>query len=232
MEEMKGVDSSRAELTGFSKDGLAIETKREDQQSDHNSKSTAPCPIARNAALLEELDSAESKVAELLEVAAETLDELARGVVASSPTASFERDKVEESNKRFLRLVSEVHRCLAPKAEWIRDYKEYPRSSYGERKELELLHEKAAFLRSELANMAAEEEDGRKGDDGDARIGAVFAASGSSEVIAGDPKVVPQPADKRAKGVGAPPVAAGRLLEKDNEAGASEDVATASMDVE
>lgn len=105
------------------------------------------CPIAKNAALLEELDVAEGKVAELLEVAAEALDELAR--VESLDTA-----KVEASTKRFLGLVSSVHGTLSSNASLIRDYTPYPRSIYGPRKELEILHEKARFLRETLANLS------------------------------------------------------------------------------
>lgn len=104
------------------------------------------CPISRNAALLEELDEAEGKVSELLEVAAEVLEELAK-------VGNLDRGKVDDASKKFLGLASEVHGCLAPKATLIRDYKPYPRSVYGPRKELELLHEKARFLRAELANM-------------------------------------------------------------------------------
>lgn len=111
------------------------------------------CPIARNASLLEELDVAEEKVAELLEVAAGTLDEL-------SAVESADNTKVEMSTKRFLDLVSSVHRCLSSKANLVRDYTPYPRSIYGPRKELELLHEKANFLRSELARLATEVSDG------------------------------------------------------------------------
>lgn len=105
------------------------------------------CPIARNGALLDELDIAEGKVAELLEVAAGALDELA-GV------ESLDNAKVEESTKHFLALVSSVHESLLSKASLIRDYTPYPRSIYGPRRELELLHEKARFLRSELASMS------------------------------------------------------------------------------
>lgn len=105
------------------------------------------CPIAKNAALLKELDVAEGKVADLLEVAAGALDELA-GV------ESLDHAKVEASTKQFLGLVSEVHGCLSSKASLIRDYTPYPRSIYGPRKELELLHEKARFLRSTLASMS------------------------------------------------------------------------------
>ena len=107
------------------------------------------CPISRNASLLQELDVAEEKVAELLEVAAGTLDELAA-------IESIDDAKVELLTKRFLELVSSVHGCLSSKANLVRDYTPYPRSIYGPRKELELLHEKADFLRSELACMAAE----------------------------------------------------------------------------
>lgn len=110
------------------------------------------CPIARNASLLEELDVAEEKVAGLLEVAAGALDELAT-------VESADNTKVEMSTKRFLDLVSSVHSCLSSKANLVRDYTPYPRSIYGPRKELELLHEKASFLRSELARLASEESD-------------------------------------------------------------------------
>ncbi|CAM9730401.1 unnamed protein product [Ectocarpus fasciculatus] len=109
-----------------------------------------PCPIAQNAALLEELDAAEGKVAELLEVAADALDELA-GV------ESLDSTKVEASTKKFLELVSSVHGTLSSKAELIRDYTPYPRSIYGPRKELELLHEKARFLRTTLAELSKEQ---------------------------------------------------------------------------
>lgn len=108
------------------------------------------CPIAKNAAALEELDAAEGRVAELLEVAAEALEELA-GV------ESLDSSKVEASTKQFLRLVSSVHGTLSSNAALIRDYTPYPRSIYGPRKELELLHEKARFLRATLANLACEE---------------------------------------------------------------------------
>lgn len=105
------------------------------------------CPITKNAALLEELDVAEGKVAELLEVAAEALDELAR-------VESLDSAKVEASTKRFLGLVSSVHGTLSSNAPLIRDYTPYPRSIYGPRKELEILHEKARFLRETLANLS------------------------------------------------------------------------------
>eukprot|EP00752_Nemacystus_decipiens_P012234 g10843.t1 len=108
------------------------------------------CPIAKNAALLKELDGAEGKVAELLEVAAEALDELA-GV------ESMDSAKVEASTKQFLSLVSSVHGTLSSNAGLIRDYTPYPRSIYGPRKELELLHEKARFLRATLADLACKE---------------------------------------------------------------------------
>ncbi|CAN0137135.1 unnamed protein product [Ectocarpus sp. 13 AM-2016] len=108
------------------------------------------CPIAKNAALLEELDAAEGMVAELLEVAADALDELA-GV------ESLDSSKVEASTKKFLDLVSSVHGTLSSKAELIRDYTPYPRSIYGPRKELELLHEKARFLRTTLADLSKEQ---------------------------------------------------------------------------
>lgn len=107
------------------------------------------CPIARNSSLLRELDEAESKVAELLEIAAEALDDLA-------DVGSLNRENVDTASQRFLGLVSEVHGCLAPKAGLIRDYKPYPRSTYGPRKELELLHAKARFLRGELASIMGE----------------------------------------------------------------------------
>lgn len=174
------------------------------------------CPIARNAALLEELDNAETKVAEILEVAAETLDELAKGAVASS---ALNREKVDASNKNFLKLVSEVHGCLAPKAEWIRDYKPYPRSTYGERKELELLHEKANFLRFELASM----------EDNEGRVGGNIAVSDAAAAAEGVADV-PQRAEKRAQELQAVTAAARRL---ENSAGerAIEEIVTASMDL-
>lgn len=137
-----------------------------------NAPRPAACPIARNAALLRELDIAETKVAELLDVAVGALDELSAGV------GSLDRTKVDEANKNFLRLVSEVHGCLAPKAEWIRDYMPYPRSIYGPRKELELLHEKADFLRFELVDMArAEVEFPVEGNEG-TEVGTVAESSG------------------------------------------------------
>lgn len=105
------------------------------------------CPIEKNAALLKELDLAEGKVAQLLDVAAEALDELA-GV------ESLNSAKVEASTKTFLGLVSSVHGTLSSKASLIRDYTPYPRSIYGPRKELELLHEKARFLRGTLADLS------------------------------------------------------------------------------
>lgn len=107
------------------------------------------CPIAKNAALLKELDVAEGKVAELLEVAARALDELA-GV------ESLNSAKVEASTKEFLGLVSSVHDTLSSKSSLVRDYTPYPRSIYGPRKELELLHEKARFLRATLASVSRE----------------------------------------------------------------------------
>lgn len=111
------------------------------------------CPIAKNAALLEELDVAEGKVAELLEVAAKALDELA-GV------ESLNSAKVEASTKEFLGLVSSVHDILSSKSSLVRDYTPYPRSIYGPRKELELLHEKARFLRATLASVSREQTPG------------------------------------------------------------------------
>eukprot|EP00903_Cladosiphon_okamuranus_P013338 g12431.t1 len=123
-------------------DGVGVKTEKQ--------SAGESCPIAKNAALLEELDGAEGKVAELLEVAAEALDELA-GV------ESLDSAKVEASTKQFLGLVSSVHDTLSSNAALIRDYTPYPRSIYGPRKELELLHEKARFLRATLANLACEE---------------------------------------------------------------------------
>lgn len=107
------------------------------------------CPIAKNAALLEELDVAEGKVAEMLEVAARALDELAGVELLNSA-------KVEASTKEFLGLVSSVHDILSSKSSLVRDYTPYPRSIYGPRKELELLHEKARFLRATLASVSRE----------------------------------------------------------------------------
>lgn len=136
------------------------------------------CPIAKNAALLEELDVAEGKVAELLEVAAKALDELA-GV------ESLNSAKVEASTKEFLGLVSSVHGILSSKSSLVRDYTPYPRSIYGPRKELELLHEKARFLRATLANVSREQPPG-----------AAVAAAGSPPAgegiapAAGSPKKV------------------------------------------
>lgn len=109
----------------------------------------ASCPITKNAALMEELDVAEGKVAEILEVAAGAIDELAG-------LESLDNAKVEASTKQFLGLVSAVHGCLSSKATLIRDYTPYSRSIYGPRKELELLLEKARFLRSTLASMSRE----------------------------------------------------------------------------
>lgn len=108
------------------------------------------CPISKNAALLEELDVAEGKVAELLEVAARALDELAGVELLNSA-------KVEASTKEFLGLVSSVHDILSSKSSLVRDYSPYPRSIYGPRKELELLHEKARFLRATLASVSREQ---------------------------------------------------------------------------
>lgn len=108
------------------------------------------CPIARNASLMKELDVAEGNVADLLEVAAGALEDLA-GI------DSLDVSKVEDSTKEFLGLVSAVHECLSSKANLIRDYTPYPRSIYGPRKELELLHEKARFLRSTLASMSRDQ---------------------------------------------------------------------------
>lgn len=136
---------SMNDAEGNSNDAARTGVKMEQDELDSG------CPIAKNAALLEELDVAEGKVAELLEVAAGALDELA-GV------ESLDNAKVEASTKHFLGLVSTVHGCLASKASLIRDYTPYPRSIYGPRKELELLQEKARFLRSELASMAVNSE--------------------------------------------------------------------------
>lgn len=217
---------------GSGEAGAGEKIKREaGDQEKHNFKSTtagaaagtsttapspAACPIARNAALLEELDNAETKVAEILEVAAATLDELAKGAVASS---ALDREKVDASNKSFLKLVSEVHGCLAPKAEWIRDYKPYPRSTYGERKELELLHEKAEFLRFELASMA----------DNEGRVGGDVATS-DAQAAAAAGQEVPQRAEKRGKELQAAPAPAGRLAKGGGER-ASGEIAATSMDV-
>lgn len=129
-------------------DGSSNEARKTEGEMEQE-KSSLVCPIAKNAALLEELDVAEEKVAELLEVAAGAVDELA-GV------ESLDNAKVEASTKQFLGLVATVHGCLASKASLIRDYTPYPRSIYGPRKELELLQEKARFLRSELDSMASE----------------------------------------------------------------------------
>lgn len=134
------MDAGKSDEGEAKRDGVVVKTeaKLDDE----------PCPIEKNAALLEELDVAEGKVAELLEVAAEALDELA-GV------ESLDSAKVEASTKRFLGLVSSVHGTLSSNAPLIRDYTPYPRSIYGPRKELELLHEKARFLRQTLANLSA-----------------------------------------------------------------------------
>ena len=136
------MDANQSDKGVDNKDGVSV--KMEEQLVGES------CPIAKNAALLEELDGAEGKVAELLEVAAEALDELA-GV------ESMDSAKVEASTKQFLGLVSSVHGTLSSNAGLIRDYTPYPRSIYGPRKELELLHEKARFLRATLANLAREE---------------------------------------------------------------------------
>lgn len=134
------------------------------------------CPIAKNAALLEELDVAEGKVAELLEVAARALDELAGVELLNSA-------KVEASTKEFLGLVSSVHDILSSKSSLVRDYTPYPRSIYGPRKELELLHEKARFLRATLASVS-----------GEPPVVAVAAAAsppaGAVKPAAGSPKKV------------------------------------------
>lgn len=136
------MDVSQSHEGMANKDGVGVEM--EEQSVGER------CPIAKNAALLEELDGAEDEVAELLEVAAEALDELA-GV------ESLDSAKVEASTKQFLGLVSSVHGTLSSNAALIRDYTPYPRSIYGPRKELELLHEKARFLQATLANLACEE---------------------------------------------------------------------------
>lgn len=147
-------------LTGSETDldsNRVILLNMEESKENHNEDTVAKekesqncelrCPIARNAAMLEELDEAEGKVAELLEVAAGALDELA-------DIRSLDNKKVDEASKRFLDLVKDIHNCLVSKAKFIRNYRPYPRSVYGPRKELELLHEKAHFLRLELAHMA------------------------------------------------------------------------------
>ncbi|CAM9989591.1 unnamed protein product [Ectocarpus sp. 4 AP-2014] len=141
---MDATTESRKGASSIEDDGVAV--KMEGQVGGDEDS----CPIAKNAALLVELDAAEGKVAELLEVAADALDELA-GV------ESLDSSKVEATTKKFLKLVSSVHGTLSSKAELIRDYTPYPRSIYGPRKELELLHEKARFLRTTLAELSKEQ---------------------------------------------------------------------------
>ncbi|CAM9376863.1 unnamed protein product [Pylaiella littoralis] len=146
------------------------------------------CPIARNAALLEELDVAEGKVAELLEVAAEALDEIA-GV------ESLDSSKVETHTKRFLGLVSSVHGTLSSKAALIRDYTPYPRSIYGPRKELEILHEKASFLRATLADLSTAQQEEAEA------CASPAAAAGGRDCATGSPPPGKAPATTTAPGI-------------------------------
>lgn len=198
MEEGKRKVSIKRE-TASSVPGVAGKEKPPQKQQDNvygsqQSTTSSTCPIAKNAALLIELDTAEGKVAELLEVAAEALDELASSCGVGKE--SLDTGKVDAANKKFLALVSEVHGCLAPKASLIRNYKPYPRSVYGPRKELELLHEKASFLRSELESMRRDppriSDSGGDGGDaaGDSMTPAtpatVPAAAGSKDSGEGD----------------------------------------------
>ncbi|CAN0104113.1 unnamed protein product [Discosporangium mesarthrocarpum] len=79
---------------------------------------------ARNAEVLAELDAAELKVAEMLEVAAETLENLAE-------VDSVDQDRVEACGRRFLGLVGEVHHTLSSHSCFIQDYTPHKSSRSG-----------------------------------------------------------------------------------------------------
>eukprot|EP00953_Heterococcus_sp_UTEX-ZZ885_P020336 11384-Heterococcus_DN1.PRE.2 len=103
-------------------------------------------PNTHTSELLLELDSAEEKIALMLELGASTAEKLL-------DFKNVDTESVGSFSERFLKLTEEVHACLDSKAHMIKDYKHYDRSSYSATQEEDLLQRKVALLQKELSSL-------------------------------------------------------------------------------